>query len=163
MRPPRDYAVLDRLAPGPTREATMRLAADALWQALSPASVSWVGFYTRSSNPEELVLGPCRDKPACSPIGLHGVCGRCFISAAPIVVRDVASLGANYIACDPRDRSEVVVPLVEIRPGGPACWGVLDLDSYDAGAFDARDAEQLARFIERLGLSAPHRAPVLNL
>ena len=36
--------------------------------------VSWVGFYFLGEG--EMTLGPRRDKPACSPIGLHGACGR---------------------------------------------------------------------------------------
>jgi putative methionine-R-sulfoxide reductase with GAF domain len=51
-------------------------------------------------------------------------------------VRDVGTLGASYIACDPRDRSEIVVPLVE-QDG--TCGAVLDLDSHEVGAFDERD------------------------
>ena len=54
----------------------------------------------------------------------------------PLVVRDVTDLGEAYIACDPRDRSEVVVP---IRAGNRVI-GVLDLDSHQIGAFDEEDA-----------------------
>lgn len=159
----RDYAPLTRLRPGASREATMRLATDALWDALSPHSVSWLGFYTKPRGRDELILGACRDKPACSPLGLHGICGQSFTAGRPIVVRDVATLGGNYIACDPRDKSEVVVPLMEPANSGPVCWGVLDLDSHEVGAFDDRDAAELTRLMERLGLSAPHRAELLRL
>ena len=90
----------------------------ALWEALHPAGVSWVGFYTHEGG-DELFLGPRRDKSACTPIGLHGACGQAFTSRKPLVVPDVIELGEAYIACDPRDRSEVVLPLFD---ESGACW-----------------------------------------
>lgn len=148
------YQRLMTLAPtltGPRPERLGR-AADLLWEALSPTGVSWIGFYeiarpgnTHGAVPgEQMILGPCRNKPACSPIGLQGVCGRGFLERRSIVVHDVRSLGANYIACDPRDLSEVVVPLFD-EAGD--CWGVLDADSFEVGAFDAGDAEGLEGFL----------------
>ncbi len=133
----------------------MRLLTDILWDALHQASVSWAGFYLHDpTDPEALILGPRRDKPACSPIGLHGACGQCFLSRQTVIVPDVAALGANYIACDPRDRSELVLPC--LGPDGSP-WGVLDLDSYDVGAFDQRDADSLTRILEIAGLSTPSK------
>jgi putative methionine-R-sulfoxide reductase with GAF domain len=38
---------------------------------------------------------------------------------------------------NPRDRSEVVVPLI-VAAG--ECWRVLDVNSFDVGAFSVRDA-----------------------
>ena len=113
----------------------MQALVDTLWRPLQETGVSWLGFYL-PGKPGELVLGPRRDKPACSPIGLHGACGRAFLEARPLVVRDVAELGAHYIACDPQDRSEVVIPLMDQQG---VCWGVLDLDSHEIGAFDQED------------------------
>lgn len=139
----------------------MQAAVDAFWDLLAPTGVSWIGFYLKTAGKDDMVLGPRRDKPACSPIGLHGACGRCWRERRPLIVRDVATLGSGYIACDPRDRSEVVVPLLE--PDG-ACWGVLDADSYEVGAFEEADARGLAEAVEVIGLSAPPReatSPVL--
>jgi len=68
-------------------------------------------------------------------------------------VRDTADLGDHYVACDPRDRSEIVVPLFEMRDGRRTCWGVLDLDSWDVGAFDERDAEGLSVVLTASGLA----------
>lgn len=155
--PTRDYeSVLSRIRPatsGEDRDAAMRRVADALWEALGGTGVSWLGFYTKPDGRDEMILGPRRDKPACSPIGLHGMCGRAFLARRPLVLKDAAALDpAAYIACDPRDRAEVVVPL--FNPDG-ACWGVLDLDSYDPDAFDETDAAWLARILEAAGLSAP--------
>jgi L-methionine (R)-S-oxide reductase len=128
----------------------MRTTVDTLWTALRGADVSWVGFYLHEGG-DELVLGPLRDKPACSPIGLHGACGQAFRSRRPLVVRDVADLGANYVACDPRDKAEVVVPC--LNPDG-SCWGVLDLDSHTVGSFADADAEGLVRVLRAAGLTA---------
>lgn len=135
---------------GASREARMQRAVDVLWDALHATGVSWLGFYLHHGG-DELVLGPRRDKPACSPIGLHGACGRAFRSGRPLVVRDVLDLGADYIACDPRDRSEVVVPLFD---AAGRCWGVFDADSHSVAAFSADDAAGLTRVLAAAGLTA---------
>lgn len=127
----------------------MQAFVDSLWEPLHASGVSWVGFYLHDSG-ERLVLGPRRNKPACSPIGLQGACGRAWLRRRPLVVRDVAELGENYIACDPRDRSEVVIPLFDEDRG---CWGVLDLDSYDVGAFDETDVDGLGLLLLKAGLT----------
>lgn len=90
-------------------------------------------------------------KPACSPIGLHGLCGRGMIDAASYIVDDVRTLGANYVACDPRDQSELVVPLVNEEG---ECYGVLDIDSFAIGAFDENDAAAMHSLLWSCGLSA---------
>jgi putative methionine-R-sulfoxide reductase with GAF domain len=151
----RDYAgMVARLRPRPDRAATMQVAVDAMWETLGGRGVSWIGFYTKAEGRDEMLLQARRDKPACSPIGLHGMCGRCWQERKPIIVKDVATLGANYIACDPKDRSEVVIPLFE--PDG-SCWGVLDADSYEVDSFHDDDVTGLTRAVERLGLSTPQQ------
>ena len=123
------------------------------------AAMSWAGFYVDlPGEPDEsrLVLGPRLPKPACSPIGMHGACGQALRAARSLVVVDVADLGAGYVACDPRDRSELVVPC--LGPDGTA-WGVFDIDSHDAGAFSVSDAEFCQRCLEAAALSGPHRDP----
>ena len=137
------------------RQQRMRTLVDALWTRLSHTGVSWVGFYLHQGG-DELVLGPSRDKPACSPIGLHGACGRAFRDQRPLIVRDVADLGESYVACDPRDRSEVVLPLFE--PDG-TCWGVLDLDSFDTAAFDEADVAGLLALLQASGLTTAEPPP----
>ena len=156
----RDYdAIRESLAgPGGSRDDLMRRAADVLWDALSPTGVSWIGFYTARPGDEQMLLGPRRDKPACSPIGMHGACGQAFLDRAPLVVRNVASLGEGYVACDPRDVSEVVIPLFE--PDGSA-WGVLDADSFDEASFDEHDAAALRSVLEQIGLSDPAHGAAL--
>ena len=146
----RDYERIARsVAPAGDPLQGMQAVVDTLWTALHGTGVSWVGFYLPEGD-DQLVCGPRRDKPACSPIGLHGVCGRAFTQRAAQVVRHVGELGENYVACDPRDRSEVVVPL--LRANG-TCWGVLDLDSHDIGAFDATDVAGLQLVLRAAGLT----------
>jgi putative methionine-R-sulfoxide reductase with GAF domain len=147
----RPYPKLAESLARQTGDRTQRMQAvvDALWEALHPTGVSWVGFYLHEAG-DELVLGPRRDKPACSPIGLHGACGQAYSSRSPLAVRDVAELGDGYIACDPRDRSELVLPL--LGEDGK-CWAVLDLDSHDVGAFDDTDVAGLLGVLVAAGLT----------
>lgn len=131
------------------RIARMSSTVDQLWDVLHPTGVSWVGFYLHAGG-RELILGPRRDKPACSPIGLHGACGMAFLSRQPLIVRDVRELGPNYIACDPRDQSEIVIPLLDVNR---VCWGVLDMDSHDIGSFDESDVVGLNAVLEAAKLT----------
>ncbi len=131
------------------RAERMQAVVEVLWRGLKDTGVSWVGFYL-AVGPDELVLGPSRDKPACSPIGLHGVCGQAFTQGQPRVVEDVRTLGPNYVACDPRDKSEVVIPLFDANG---TCWGVLDLDSHEVGAFDGQDVAGLQQVLTAAGLT----------
>lgn len=149
--PERDYTAVPVPVCG-DRVQRMTALADALWEHFADAGYSWVGFYTKEPDADEMILGPRRDKPACSPIGLHGMCGYCWRERRCVVVRDVREIGENYVACDPRDMAEVVVPLLE--PDG-TCWGVLDVDSFEVGAFDEADALALAALVERADLSEP--------
>lgn len=160
----RDYApVLSRsLSSAPaepaelSREHAMKLAVDLLWEAFGGdgpgRGVSWIGFYGIEADAESMVLLERRDKPACSPIGLHGMCGRGYQERRPILIDDVRSLGEHYIACDPRDLSEIVIPLFE---NDGSCWGVLDGDSYETHAFSEADVQGMTALMERLGLSQP--------
>ncbi len=152
--PPRPYAAIAaRLAPDGPRDARMRAVADALWEGLRERGVSWVGFYIErpeAAAEERLELGPCRNKPACSPIGLHGVCGQALLAGRARIVHDVADLGRDYIACDPADRSEIVIPLADDHG---RCWGVLDLDSHEVGAFNDADRVGLVQVLRAAGFT----------
>lgn len=122
-----------------------------------PSPYSWVGFYFGPgesfdgirAKTGEMILGPREPKPACSPISLQGACGRAFLSGRPLVVRDVKALGENYIACDPRDRSEVVIPIFDANG---RITSVLDVDSFDVGAFTDDDAIGLVLAMRRWGI-----------
>ncbi|HPF37181.1 MAG TPA: GAF domain-containing protein [Phycisphaerae bacterium] len=145
----RHYAAITLSFPSDApRQTRMRAIVDAIWDTLHETGISWVGFYVHEGG-EELVLSVCRNKPACSPIGMHGACGAAFQSGEPLVVRDVKDLGANYVACDPRDQSEVVIPCHE----NGRVWGVLDLDSFDIGAFDESDVQGLTSLLIQAGLT----------
>jgi putative methionine-R-sulfoxide reductase with GAF domain/alkylhydroperoxidase family enzyme len=114
-------------------------------------SLNWTGFYLRRGG--ELVLGPFQGRPACLRIRLgEGVCGTAALRRETVSVPDVHEF-PGHIACDPRSRSELVVPLIE----DGAVWGVLDLDSPLPSRFDDADragCERLAALFV-----AHHRSP----
>ncbi len=99
----------------------------------SLGGLNWAGFYLMRG--EELVLGPFQGRPACVRIQVgKGVCGTAAATRASQVVPDVHAF-PGHIACDPRSRSELVVPIaVDGR-----IVGVLDLDSDRPERFDDGD------------------------
>ena len=141
-----------RIPPEAGQDARMQAVVDLLWDHLHTQGVSWVGFYLFVPERDEMVLGPRRDRPACSPIEMHGACGSAFRRNETIIVREVNELGENYIACNPKDRSEIVVPICD--PAGQAI-GVLDLDSFEVGSFGDSDLVGLARVLTAAGLVSP--------
>lgn len=109
--------------------------------------VNWVGFYFLKN--EELVLGPFQGKLACTRIPLgKGVCGTAALKRQTIVVPDVDAF-PGHIACDSASRSEVVVPLISQGK----VWGVLDVDSPEAGRFTEEDARGLEAIVECVNAS----------
>lgn len=156
-RATRNYDILTlQIAPDASREERMQSVVDLLWRAFGDQGYSWVGFYIdQPSEPDDrrMILGPCRDKPACSPIGLHGACGQALLARETLIVRDVADLGENYIACDPRDKSEIIIPLIHTGGDeGDAAWGVLDIDSHEVESFDDADDRGLRNILQAAGL-----------
>ena len=136
-------AIANAVTPAMKLTERMKVVSDRLWDEFGKGHpVSWVGFYFLGEG--EMTLGPRRDKPACSPIGLQGACGKAALSGRTFVVRDVKDLGENYIACDPRDRSEIVVPVRDIRG---AVVAVLDVDSHDVGSFGQEDRRALEAIV----------------
>ena len=127
--------------------ATMASACSVLHEALPYAS--WTGFY-RVVEPELLRIGPYQGPVGCLEIPFdQGVCGAAATQGATQVVTDVHDF-PGHIACDPRARSEIVVP---VRDGDGRLTAVLDVDSHQPGAFDEADREGL----ERLALAlSPH-------
>ena len=138
------------LEPEDGREERIRAVTDMLWERLKGEGVAWLGFYAINGAKNAMALSSCRPKPACSPIGLHGVCGKAWRTGRPQVVEDVHALGEEHIVCDPANRSEVVVPCFE--KAGP-CWGVLDLDSTELSSFTAADAQGLRKVLLAAGLT----------
>lgn len=130
------------VADEPDAVANMANVAAIVWQFVD--RLNWAGFYRVVDG--GLVLGPFQGKAACIriPFG-QGVCGTSAASAATLLVPDVHAF-PGHIACDAESRSELVVPV--IRRG--EVIAVIDLDSPEAGRFDAEDAagiEALAREI----------------
>jgi putative methionine-R-sulfoxide reductase with GAF domain len=123
----------------------MKEIVDELWGQFENAPYSWVGFYFWSPDQTQLILGPHRDKPACSPIALHGVCGSVIKTGQSRLVPDISKLGDAHIECDPRNKSEICVPVFDIKG---KVWGVLDVDSEQLNAFDEMDQRWLERMVK---------------
>ncbi len=167
-------AVARTRAKGLDTPACMQLVSDLIWDRFGshtepgtahPAGrpYSWIGFYTRpplDPPANEMNLAACRDKPACSPIGMHGACGQSCLNQRALLIDDVATLGDNYVACDPHDVSEVVVPCFDDKG---QCFAVIDGDSFDRVAFDQVDVDGLADLLEAAGLSGPISREPLRL
>jgi L-methionine (R)-S-oxide reductase len=128
----------------PSRQVMMFELVDALWARFAKDPYSWAGFYLLEPDKKSLTLGPRRDKPACSPIEMHGVCGRSALEGRTLIVDDVHALGSAHIVCDPKNLSEICVPA---RGPDGAVWGVLDVDSEKLAAFDDADREGLERLL----------------
>ncbi len=117
--------------------ATMASCCSVLHEALPYAS--WTGFY-RVVEPELLRIGPFQGPPGCLEIPFgQGVCGVAAARDATQVVGDVHAF-PSHIACDPRARSEIVVP---VHDAGGRLAAVLDIDSHQPSAFDDADREGL--------------------
>jgi L-methionine (R)-S-oxide reductase len=101
--------------------------------------VSWAGFY-RADGRGGLVLGPFQGPPGCLRIAAgRGVCGAAAAARQTQLVPDVHAF-PGHIACDPRARSELAVPVLD-RLGKVAA--VFDLDSHLPDAFTPGDARAL--------------------
>lgn len=129
----------------PPRDVMMSELVDALWARFGKDPYSWVGFYLLEPDKKSMTLGPRRDKPACSPLEMRGVCGRCALEGRVLIVDDVHALGAAHIVCDPRNLSEICLPC---RDAKGVVWGVLDVDSERLAAFDAVDRRGLERLLD---------------
>jgi len=104
---------------------------------------NWVGFYLAEGN--ELVLGPFEGEPTQHiriPFG-RGVCGRAAKTKETVVVQDV-SKETNYLACSPKVKSEIVVPIMK----NGKFIGELDIDSHKLSAFTDKDREFLEKVCE---------------
>ena len=100
---------------------------------------SWTGFY-RVVEPELLRIGPYQGPPGCLEIPFsQGVCGAAAAQQTTQVVEDVHDF-PGHIACDPRARSEIVVP---VHDADGRLTAVLDVDSHQPGAFDDADRHGL--------------------
>jgi GAF domain-containing protein len=108
----------------------------------------WTGFY-RAVAPTLLRVGPYQGTLGCLEIEFgKGVCGTAAAERRTIIVADVSTF-PGHITCDPRSRSEIVVPVFD---SSNALIAVLDIDSSRPEAFDAEDRaglEHLVRWFAR--------------
>lgn len=105
--------------------------------------VFWCGFYTLTDG--ELVVGPYQGPVACQVLVKdQGVCWSGINEQKSIVVPDVEKF-PGHIACDPRSKSEIVVP---VRDKNGRIIAVLDIDSKELNSFNNHDAEQLEKIVQ---------------
>lgn len=152
MKHDRDYRQMAETAAAKSAgsaEQKMEVVTNILWQEMKDQGLAWVGFYKITDDRKEMLLVCRQPKPACSPIGLHGVCGKAWREKKAQVVADVHALGGDHIVCDPNNLSEVVVPVLE-KNGD--CLYVLDLDSGELDSFGQEDVEGLELVLKSAGL-----------
>lgn len=114
--------------------------ASALLKTSFPNTV-FAGFYLFDGN--ELILGPFQGGVSCVRITLgRGVCGESAASRQTVIVGDVKTY-PNYISCDSKALSEIVVPMVK----DGQLLGVLDLDSSLVDDYDDLDQKYLEEFV----------------
>lgn len=113
-----------------------------LWEVLSHAN--FCGFYRRVG-PRTLAVGPYQGSMGCLRIDFErGVCGACARTREVQRIDDVHAF-PGHIACDPRSRSELVVPVV----AGGELRAVLDVDSPHLAAFSAAEADRVHALVRR--------------
>jgi len=124
------------------RVAAMATIACLLHQALD--TYHWTGFY-RLVAAGQLLIGPYQGTLGCLRIPFdRGVCGAAARSQRTVIVPNVHRF-PGHIACDPRSRSEIVVPVFD---GRGELIGVLDVDSDQPDAFDEVDQRWLEKILE---------------
>lgn len=117
--------------------------ASALLKSTFPNTV-FAGFYLFDGN--GLILGPFQGGVSCVRIALgKGVCGESAASRQSVIVGDVKKY-SNYISCDSKALSEIVVPMVKKEQ----LLAVLDLDSSVLDDYDEIDQKYLEEFVSIL-------------
>ena len=106
----------------------------------------WTGFYRVCG--ARLIVGPYIGTVGCLQIEFgKGVCGTAASRRQTVIVPDVSAF-PGHIACDPKSKSEIVVPVF-----GPdrELIAVLDVDSDRLDAFDDEDRAGLERIVALFG------------
>ena len=117
--------------------------ASALLKSTFPNMV-FAGFYLFDGN--GLILGPFQGSVSCMRIALgKGVCGESAANPQSVIVGDVKNY-SNYISCDSKALSEIVVPMVKKGQ----LLAVLDLDSSVLDDYDEIDQKYLEEFVSIL-------------
>jgi len=102
----------------------------------------WTGFYRVCGN--RLVVGPYIGTVGCLQIEFgRGVCGTAAAKRETIIVPDVNQF-PGHIACDPKSKSEIVVPV--FGTDGELI-AVLDVDSDRLDSFDEEDQRELEKIV----------------
>ena len=105
----------------------------------------WTGFYRVVEPGRLLRIGPYQGTLGCMEIEFgRGVCGTAAAERRTVIVDDVNAF-QGHITCDPRSRSEIVVPVFDHQRNLIA---VLDIDSDEPSTFDDEDREGLERILE---------------
>jgi len=103
----------------------------------------WCGFYRLVDG--QLIVGPYQGPVACQVLTPgKGVCWAGIKQGSTIIVPDVEKF-PGHIACDPRSKSEIVIP---VRDKNEQIVAVLDIDSKELDSFSQRDAENLERIVQ---------------
>ncbi len=104
----------------------------------------WTGFY-RVAVPDRLLrVGPYQGSIGCLEITFgKGVCGTAAAERRTVIVDDVLTF-EGHITCDPRSRSEIVVPVF-----GPSreLIAVFDVDSAERAAFTDEDRDGMEQIL----------------
>ena len=104
----------------------------------------WTGFYRVVVPNALLSVGPYQGSLGCLDIAFgRGVCGTAAAERRTIIVEDVHAF-PGHITCDPRSRSEIVVPVFD---SSSALIGVLDIDSAVPSAFSDADRHGLEALV----------------
>jgi GAF domain-containing protein len=109
----------------------------------------WTGFYRVAAPGRLLRVGPYQGTLGCMEIEYgKGVCGTAAAEGRTVIVDDVNAF-AGHITCDPRARSEIVVPVFNSRQ---SLIAVLDIDSDVPSTFgddDQRGLEKVVQWFSR--------------
>jgi L-methionine (R)-S-oxide reductase len=104
----------------------------------------WTGFY-RVVEPGMLRVGPYQGTLGCLDIEIgRGVCGTAAAKRETVIVEDVLTY-PGHITCDPRARSEIVVPVLNARGDLIA---VFDVDADRPAEFTDVDRRGLERILD---------------
>lgn len=105
----------------------------------------WTGFYRVVEPGRLLRVGPYQGSLGCLDITFgRGVCGTAAAEGRTVVVDDVHAF-PGHITCDPRSRSEIVVPVFD---AAGTLLAVLDIDSDQVGSFAEADQVGLEALME---------------